>query len=486
MPRTNAELIEGLLRIRNKRGKTVRFRLNDSQRYYMARRTRRNLILKGRQQGMSKVIDADQLIDCIRKPTNAVVVSHETESTERLFQSVRFFIDSLTVKPSLQTESGRRITFPKRGSSYFVGTAGQAAAGRGDTIDRAHLSEAAFYPNLKKTLAGVAEAAEYGDIDIETTPNGREEFYEMWQAAKSGKSAYTGIFIPWFIHRDYDSALMLESEKAGLSASVQQLFDIPAEEWPWTDDEKALVRRVKTEYGIQLTLGQIKWRRYKIWDKGELFFQEYPEDDESCFLQSGRAVFRSITIDESRKIPLDDPARMGNDDKVRLITGKKLLYGGIDASEGTDLGDAHSFAVIEAFPKEGKAYVIFELTSDEPIDTFAYKVWKICDRFNIQLAVEKNGVGVAMCRALDALDVIFDEWVTTATTRPIMITELEGAYRKAELIESYREAESEARAMSYDDRNRANHPTGKHDDRVFARAIAYQQLQAPAPSITFL
>jgi hypothetical protein len=451
----------------------------------MSRRTRRNLILKGRQQGMSKIIDADQLIDCIRKPTNAIVVSHETESTERLFQAVRFFIDNLAVKPSLQTESGRRITFPKRGSSYFVVTAGQEAAGRGDTIDRSHLSEAAFYKNLKRTLAGISEAGEYGSIDIETTANGREEFYDMWQAAKTGKSAYTGIFIPWFINREYDVDMMLPSERAGLSVAVQQLFDTPPEEWQWTEDERALVKRVKKEYGIALSIGQIKWRRYKIWDKGELFFQEYPEDDESCFLQSGRAVFRALTVDESRKIPLDDIARMSLDDKKRLLEGRKLLYAGVDASEGTDLGDAHSFAVIEPNIQEGKAYIIFEITTNEPIDTFALKVAGVCDAFNIQLAVEKNGVGVAMCRALDALDVVFDEWVTSATTRPVMITELEGAYRKGELIESYREAEHEARAMSYDERNRASHPSGGHDDRIFARAIAYQQLKVPMPSITF-
>jgi hypothetical protein len=483
--RTNQELIEGLLRIRSKRGQTVRFRLNDSQRLYMSRRTRRNLILKGRQQGMSKVIDADQLIDCVRKPTNAVVISHERESTERLFDSVRFFIDTLPVKPDIQIDSKRRITFPKRGSSYFVGTAGQRATGRGDTVDRAHLSEAAFYIDLTRTLAGISEAAEYGQIDIETTPNGREAFYGMWQAAKAGRSAYTPIFIPWFINREYDADLMLPSERAGLSAAVREMFDTPAEEWQWTEDEKALAARVRQEYGFELTVGQIKWRRYKIWDKGELFFQEYPEDDESCFLQSGRAVFRQITVDESRRVPLDDIGRMRPEDVERLRNGRKLLYGGLDAAEGTETGDAHSFAVLEPFTDTGKADVIFDLTSNEPIDTFAVKVAEVCDAFNIQLGVEKNGVGLAMCRKLDDLGVAFDEWTTTATTRPVMIAELEAAYRKQELVESYREAEAQARAMVYDESNRPSHPSGQHDDRVFARAIAYQQLKAPVPSIEF-
>ncbi len=100
------------------------------------------------------------------------------------------------------------MAFPENGSTYYIGTAGQRAFGRGDTIDRAHLSEAAFYPNLEATLAGIAEAAEYGQIDIETTPNGRDAFYDMWMKAKSGKSPYTPIFIPWYIDHEYSADTM--------------------------------------------------------------------------------------------------------------------------------------------------------------------------------------------------------------------------------------------------------------------------------------
>jgi hypothetical protein len=486
--------IKSLFSIRNKRGQMVPYIPNKSQLYYRSKKTRRNLVLKGRQQGLSKEIDADQLADCMKKSTNAVVISHEKEATKRLFASVRYYVDNLEHKPAVSIDSKLEMKFPKVGSSYFIGTAGQKAFGRGDTIDRAHLSEAAFYENLEMILAGIAEAAEYGQIDIETTPNGREYFYDLWQKAKQGLSPYTAIFIPWFLHEEYDAAQLTEKEINGLSPAVRSLFEIPDADFPWTEEEKELWKRVKHEWNMELTVGQIKWRRYKIWDKGELFFQEYPEDDESCFLQAGRSVFKKIKVDPSLKIPLDSIEKIKPEDLLRLLgnkekgTKKKLLYAAIDPAEGTLTGDAHAFSVIEPnspyHPANG-AVVIFEMTSNEPIDIFMGKIKKIMDIFDILLGIEHQGVGVAMGNKAKDLDVAFVEWNTTGTSRPILISDLEEAYRKEELIETYTEAEAEARNMIYNKANRPEHPSGKHDDRVFSRGIALQMFKMPKPSITF-
>lgn len=483
--------IKKLFFIRNKRGERVRYKPNASQKYYRKMKTRRNLILKGRQQGLSKEIDADQLADCIKRSTNAVVISHEREATKRLFAAVRYYVENMELPPRVSIDSKTEMKFPFVGSSYFIGTAGQKAFGRGDTIDRAHLSEAAFYGNLNEILRGIAEAAEYGQIDIETTANGREDFYDLWQKAKNGLSPYTCIFIPWFMHEEYTVDQMTEAEKFGLSTTVQAMFAVKDEDFVWTDDEKALWKRVDREYNIQLTVGNIKWRRYKIWDKGDFFFQEYPEDDESCFLQSGRAVFKKISTDSMLKIPMDDVRKMTEADRLRLLGNKekkvrkKTLYAGLDPAEGVEGGDSHSFAVIEGnspYVKENGAAVIYEYTSNEPIDVFMGKVADICETFDIILGIEHQGVGVAMGNKAKELDVFFIEWNTTGTSRPIMVTDLEEAYRKETLVESYAEAEGEARDMIYNKSNRPEHPSGKHDDRVFARAIALQMINQPQPS----
>jgi len=481
----NRLLIEKLLKLRNKRGELVKFKLNSAQDYYWQKKTRRNLVLKARQKGLSKIIDADQLIDCLKKPTNAVVISHEREATSRLFEAVKGYIDGLEVKPVVSIDSKSALKFPKRGSSYFIGTAGQRAFGRGDTIHRAHLSECSFYNDLEKILAGISEACEYGQIDLETTPNGRDEFYTLWQKARSGLSPYTCIFIPWFIDLEYSVQNMTEKEKAGLSESVQKMFAIPDDDFVhlYTDEENLLISRVFNEHGFLLLPGQIKWRRYKIWDKGSLFFQEYPEDEVSCFLQTGRSVFSHIICDPSLQVPLDNIALIPPA-KLAELKGR-TLFAGVDGAEGTANGDRHCFAVIDAPADVAQAKVIFEIANNDPIDIFWLKVKRVLDEFNIQLAVEKNGVGVAHCRMAETLGVQFEEFITGAPNRPIMVSEYEESCRKEEIIESYPEAENEARDMVYISNDRAEARQGKHDDRMFARFIAWQIRKRPAPSITF-
>ena len=240
-------MIQGLLKIKSKRGEVVPFQLNPAQKYYWERKRRRNLVLKARQKGITKIIEADMLIDCIRKATNAIVISHERESTKRLFSAVRFYIDNLKVKPELSIDSKQEMKFPKRGSYFFIGTAGQKAVGRGDTIDRAHLSEAAFYDDLKKILAGVSEASEFGQIDIETTANGHDEFYDMWQKAKAGMSPYVPIFIPWFIDDEYSVDSLTHEEKEGMSDAVRDMFNQPDEEMVFTEEENIFIKMVKDD-----------------------------------------------------------------------------------------------------------------------------------------------------------------------------------------------------------------------------------------------
>lgn len=492
---TNMEAIEHLLKIKDKRGQIVPFKRNIAQAYYMERKTLRNLIVKARQKGVSKIIQADQLIDCIRKPTNAVLISHEKEATKRMFEAVRFYIDKMKKKPSISIESKSEIRFPKRGSYFFIGTAGQKAFGRGDTLQRAHLSEAAFYPDLERILAGVEEACEYGQIDIETTTNGRDALYDLWKKAKSGRSSYTPIFIPWFIGDEYSVDKMTEAEKRGRSQAVQELFDTPDEALMLTKEEKDLIAMAEREHKAIITKGMIKWRRYKIWDKGDLFFQEYPEDDVSCFLQTGRTVFGNVTTEPHRRIPMDDlnswmiteangTVRKATADDIALLK-KRYFYAGVDGAEGTLKGDSHVLA-IGYVADDGKFVFCFEIASNKPIDEFWALIAPILKQYKITLGIEKNGVGVAHVEKAKQHRVSYEPWETNATTRPIMLTSLEEGYRKEEVIETYPEAEDEARDMIYDAQNRPDHKPNGHDDRVFARTIAYQMRLRPVPRITLV
>jgi len=420
---------------------------------YEKERTNRDIILKARQEGFSSYIIADMLIDCIRGANNSMVLSHETEATKRLFAKNKYYIENLEVKPAIKYETASSLSFEKTNSNYYIGTAGQKAVGRGDTLRRLHLSECAFFDKAEKIMAGVTSSVPIdGKIVIESTPNGRGNwFYNEWQKAKNGQSIYKPHLYPWFLLNEYK---FTKDEILSLKLSSQIQNDILREEM--SDKEKSL----------NISMGQIRWRRYTIWDKDDLFFQEFIEDDISCFLQSGRPVFKTVNM-------TDRPA---------LSTDKEYI-GGVDGAEGVSGGDNHCFALLET---SNPMKVAYEITSNEPIDVFCKQVADICKKYKVRLGVEKNGVGVAHCQKLEDLDIEFSKWNTSSTSRPLMITELEEAYRKGELLETYPEAQNELMDMQYDDKNKPVHLDNKHDDRVFARAIAFQQRKQQEVNFRFI
>ena len=104
------------------------------------------LVLKARQEGVSAKVEADWLADCANiKNLNAVVISHEKESTKRLLRRVHYYIETSKVKIPTKIQSEYEISFPETNSWFYIGTAGARAFGRGDTIHRVHFSECAFY-----------------------------------------------------------------------------------------------------------------------------------------------------------------------------------------------------------------------------------------------------------------------------------------------------------------------------------------------------
>jgi len=273
-------LIGQLFRIDNKSGLVVPFRFNKLQRYFHTNKGSRNIILKYRQGGCSSSILADQLFDCLTIPhTQCAVVSHEGRATQRLLDRVQFFYDSIEgVKPPIGAESRTEKTFPSLHSAVYIGTAGARAFGHGDTIKKALLSELALYEasDAERILNGVEDAVPmHGELTIECTAQGEDNiFYRKWTMAREGKSPYKAFFFPWWWEEGYalprDSDICMPQDRGELS---------------YTDDELFLVNT----HG--LTEDQIRWRRWKMGEKGALFFSQYPENEVDCWLVIGDSVF---------------------------------------------------------------------------------------------------------------------------------------------------------------------------------------------------
>lgn len=270
--------IERFFHIVDKSRMRVPFRFNLPQTRYYGAKTNFDLILKARKEGFSSLIEALWLHACMfGQYVRAVTMSHEMESTKRHFDRVRYFLENMGVKErkfeiELDEESQKQITFSGSQSSYWIGTAGAKAFGRGDDITHLHLSEVAHYDN-QEVLTGALEACVPKAMRVmETTANGvGEAFHKLWQEAKDSKSEskWHPHFFSWF--EDPTNRLPLPQHINFRMSSAEQAM----------------------QKQFNLDLEQINWYRNKraeMPDKGKMP-QEYPSTDQEAFLSSGRPCF---------------------------------------------------------------------------------------------------------------------------------------------------------------------------------------------------
>ena len=276
-------IIENMFRIADKDGNDVDFILNTAQSEIDLRLSGRDIIPKARQEGVSSYFLARYTAVCLaRRNVRAVVISHETDATQRMLAKVHYFLKNIK-GPSAITKnmSKNEITFPKTNSAFYIGTAGSRQFGRGDTITHLHCSEVAFWPDPKKLTAGLFQAVPLsGEIAMESTGNGVGNFYHRTcMRASTGHSRYRMHFLPWHTFNEYTLEVTEEIEKA--------IMDNLNPEW----EEVKLVN----DYG--LSAGRIAWRRMKLEELDfdlRLFKQEYPMTLDECFQSTGGSIFQTV------------------------------------------------------------------------------------------------------------------------------------------------------------------------------------------------
>lgn len=323
------------LTIKNKAGRPIPFVLNQAQEYAHNRLEAqlreigrvRALVLKGRQQGLSTLIQGRYFHKVITvRGQKAFILTHEAEATKNLFEMTKRYYETLPpgLCPQADRSSAKELRFTQFDSGYSVGTAGNKSVGRSQTIQLFHGSEVAYWPDAEEHTKGVMEAVsnEPGtEIILESTANGIGNlFHQMWQAAKTGQSEYQAIFVPWFWQREYTMSLI---EGFRLDEEEQQLFEF---------------------YNSQgLTLEHLAWRRLKINSSKDVdsakerFYSEYPMSAEEAFRNpidnvfiNAKYVMRARRNDITTVSPLligVDPA-ISDKDKTAIIRRRgRRAYG---------------------------------------------------------------------------------------------------------------------------------------------------------------
>jgi hypothetical protein len=465
-------LIEGLLRVRSKTRGLIWLRPNRAQMEFSQNHTKRSIVLKARQLGITTYVAARFFIQTITQPgTVSVQVAHDQESAEEIFKIVHRFWENLPKAMqdgALVTSRAniRQIVFPRLDSEYRVATAADANAGRGMTIHNLHCSEVARWPrDVEETLASLRSAVpEDGEIVLESTPNGAGGiFYEEWQRAE--ETGYTRHFFPWWYGEEYRSKKKV--------ATVE----------PPTVEEEQLIQHAG------LTEAQIAWRRTKRAQLRGLAAQEYAEDPVSCFRASGECVFDLEAIERALQ-SCGEPVET-RDNQHLLIwlpaqVGKQYLIG-VDPAGGGSEGDYSCAVVID----RRSGLQCAELHGHFPPRELAFRLIELANSYNQGLlVVEQNNHGHAVLAHLrmEGCTNVFregghDGWLTSAVSRPVMIENLAAVLALEQTIFRSPRLLNECRTFIRHVDGNSSAAAGSHDDCVMAMAIALAARQKLAGQI---
>lgn len=293
-----------------KSGPMVRFRLKRAQRILDAEYGRqmqdvgfvRINVLKMRQLGSTAYWTARALHRCMFWPgTTALTLAHEIDLPAVWLRRERAWYEQTPqrLRPTAGATNRTEMWFNRIGSRHYIGSAKGGFPGMGDTIQFLHLSEIGSWDkspvlidpdkvllDLKPALPTGADI--YGTVIIrESTGKVRGDWwYRAWQAGKDKDNEYTNVFLPWFLQEEYRRN-DLETDVTGLS-----------------DYEQGLLK-IAQDYGIELSKGQLAWRRHEIrqdpyFGEAEKWAPNFPATEQEAFSSPGLSVFSAGQVAAAR------------------------------------------------------------------------------------------------------------------------------------------------------------------------------------------
>jgi len=284
------------------------------------------------------------------------------------------------------------------------------------------------------------------------TPNGEDNiFYDRWVKAREGKSPYKPFFYQWWWTEDY--SIPLGSEIALLEDRG---------ELHYTSDEQELVDK------YHLTEDQIRWRRWKIAEKGGLFWQEYPEDELSCFITIGDPVFDQYTLTSLANSAYEgDRHEKGWTFWIPPQEGMRYTIGA-DSSAGSPTGSYSAAVIIDDL---WRICATFQARLEPHTFAGILKEMGKCYN-NAQIAVERNFTGYAVLSHLQDYGNLYHQrdfltgkvlsqvgWWTNGQTKELMMTKMKEKVGQVKIwdmnlirqLRGYRYIKHLPTAQTYDD-----------------------------------
>lgn len=497
--------IEKYVKIRNKAGDIIDFRLNiPQQRLYdiIKEQKKQNkpvrvIILKARQMGFSTLTESILFKETITKfNVNTGIITHQDEATTNLFNMSKLMYDCLPqeMKPSRKNCNAKDLIFDNDDGTGLKSkircmTAGGQGVGRSYTFNNLHISELAFWPGDKKaTMTGLLQAVPNLPntmIIIESTANGFEYFKELWDKAVKGENDFIPLFVGWNELEEYK----MHYDGFELTSDEVQLKDT-----------------------YNLSLEQLAWRRWCIKNNcsgdEKQFKQEYPINPMEAFISTGLCFFnKEIIISRINKIENSKPLKQGffsynlkgnlitninwvDDDKgyIKIYEDVKEGYpyvlGGDTAGEGSD-----SFTGQMINNNTGKQ--VATLKNDKiDEDEYARQMYCLGMYYNEALIGIENNYSTYPTKKIkeydypniyireiedNIADKVQDKYgfVTNKATRPVILGILKEVFR--DNIDWINDLDTLKEALVFikNEKGRPEAQSGEHDDLIMGLAITY-------------
>lgn len=371
--------MEGYLKIKTKAGDVIRPEVNEYQAEISEivewchdhGRPCRIIGLKPRQKGSSTVsVGVGHVRLKAKDKTSGLIAGGAHFQGSNLFGILSTYAEEDELDPG-SCKVQDKVAVYANGSEMGRITLANSNAGRSGTYQFMLVTEVAYLAeegvaNAAEVLNGLLKCVGFEPdtiIILESTAKGASgDYYERYQKAitfdefKAGKDGYVKVFCPWYRFKDSRR----DPEKEGI-VGWESLTDFEGE--------------LSRKWGLDLE--QIAWMRWALrdecngdWDR---FCQDYPFDEETAFLKSGRGrfnvdglkyqdevsrrslrehgvlemdkygrvVFRPVNEDEARVVRWERPVP-----GRRYILAVDLMTG--ESQTGSDDPDSHGYGVIRA------------------------------------------------------------------------------------------------------------------------------------------
>jgi len=506
--------IENFVKIRDKSGQIVDFKLNEPQNrlYNIIKQLKeekkpvRIIILKARQMGFSTLTESILFKETATKfNINTGIIAHKEEATTNLFNMSKRIYDNLPpeMKPSKKSSNAKELIFDNQEGTGLKSkikcmTAGADGVGRSDTFNNLHISELAFWGNsAKETMLGLMQSVPNLPntmVIIESTANGYEYFKDIWDKAVAKENDFVPLFVGW---QDLEE------------------YQMPYTGFKLTEEEE------KLKEAYNLSNEQLTWRRWCIANNcgGDIsqFKQEYPMNPHEAFLLSGASVFdKEKLILRLEHIPkpiktgyfsydfdgnritnikwVNDPNGYINIYRLPDTISTKFCIGGDTAGDGSDYYTGHVLDV-----RTGEQVATFRNQFDADLYTRQmYCLGKYYSYYNASL-VRKEEALIAIEANFDSYPIrelqrlgyqnqyvreSIDSYTgrkekkfgfrTTSLTRPTIISSLIEIVREHTELLNDKDTLEELLTIIRNEKGRIEAPVGGHDDLMMGLAIAYE------------